>query len=96
MQIIQIIQYAQMMVLYKGTLEDSFLILLETTAHFYQDTKRSPHSISSHRYKGQSAVADKDGDSHREIPGTPLFPVTEPVGNLGQVTYSLHRLAIPL
>lgn len=96
MQIIQIIQYAQMMVLHKGILEDPFLILLETTARFYQDTKRSPRSISSHRYRAQSAAADKDGDSHREIPETPLFPVTQPVGNLGQVTYSLCRLAVPL
>lgn len=34
MQIIQIIQYAGMMVLHKGMLEDVFLISLETTAHF--------------------------------------------------------------
>lgn len=96
MQIIQIIQYARMMVLYKGTLEDSFLILLETTAHFYQDTKRTPHNIYSHKYRAQSGAADKDGNSHTEIPEAPVFPVTEHMRNLGQVTYSLCTLAIPL
>lgn len=85
-----------MMVLYKGTLEDSFLILLETTAHFYQDTKHTPHSIYSHEYRAQSGAADKDRNSHTEIPEAPVFPVTEHMRNLGQVTYSLCTLAIPL
>lgn len=79
-----------MMVLHKGTLEDLFLILLYCIA----DTKFPPCSIFSRKYRAQSGAADEDG--HSEIPEASLFPVTEHVRNLGQLTYSLCTLAIPL
>lgn len=87
MQIIWITQYATMMVLHKSTLEDLFLRLLEITVPFYQDRKvPSLHRYLSHKYRAQSEAADKDGDSYSEIPEAPLFPVSEHVRNLGQVT----------
>lgn len=71
MQITQIIQYARMMVLHKGTLEGQFLMLLGKKAHFYQDTKAPPHSMYSHKYRARSGTAVKDGHSHRgsNLPG---------------------------
>lgn len=54
MQITQIIQYAGMMVLHKGMMESQFIILLGKEAHFYQDTKASPHSIYSHKCRAWS------------------------------------------
>jgi len=83
-----------MMVLHKGTLEDLFLILLETTAYFYQDKKFPLHSIYCQEHRAQRGAADKDGDSHSEVPEAPLFSVTEHVRNLGQITFSVHRLSL--
>lgn len=95
MQIIQIIQYAGMMVLHKGTLEDVFLVSLETTAHFNLKKSAHLHSIYSHRPRAQSGAAYRDWCICNGIPDAPLFPVTDHMRNLGE-SFTLSERGLSL